>query len=85
MTDKKKKKKTELQVLGWATAQNFLSLSHNTASCIVTGKAGRQRIEQATIRPLLAHDMTMARLRYDLQQARGAWLGVSVTIQSFVS
>ena len=39
----KKKKKTELQVAGWATAQFFLSLSHNTTSYIVTGKAGRQR------------------------------------------
>ena len=38
-----KKNKTELQVAGWATAQIFLSLSHNTASCIVTGKVGRQR------------------------------------------
>ena len=38
-----RKKKIELQVAGWATAQFFLSLSHNTTSCIVTGKAGRQR------------------------------------------
>ena len=40
---REKKKKTELQVVGWDTAQFFLSLSHNTASCIVIGKAGRQR------------------------------------------
>ena len=38
-----RKKKTELQVAGWAIAQFFLSLSHNKASCIVIGKAGRQR------------------------------------------
>ena len=38
-----REKKTELPVAGWATAHVFLSLSHNTASCIVTSKARRQR------------------------------------------
>ena len=38
-----KKNKTDLKVEGWVIAQIFLSLSHNTASCIVTGKAVRQR------------------------------------------
>ena len=63
-----RKKKTELQVAGWATAQFFLSLSHNTTSCIVTGKARRQHrgaqgsagtcIWVATIRPGNVHDTT---------------------------
>ena len=39
----RERKKIELPVAGWATAQVFLSLSRNTACCIVTGKAGRQR------------------------------------------
>ena len=64
----REKKKTELQVAGWATAQFFLSLSHNTTSCIVTGKARRQHrgaqgsagtcIWVATIRPGNVHDTT---------------------------
>ena len=56
---KKKKKKKTLQEGYWATAQIFLSVSHNTTSCIVTqgltglgeqqGRVGGRRVNHDTV------------------------------------
>ena len=73
------KKKNKTNVAGWATVQFFLSLSHNTACCIVIGKSRRQRDVQRgghdTARPRPRHGVVgpqyfRARARHGAQCAR---------------
>ena len=92
---KKNDEKKKVQEGCWATAHFQFALGHDTTICIVTqgwggwpGHVSRARMVghdttgwatiQPTTRPREAMTQPAAR-------ARGAWLGVSVAIQSIVS